>query len=77
MNKQQYRQTVPNDRETMSILLTMQLELHDGIDWLTARAHPQQRHDVAVCEALHHPDLTEEVQLFTQQRKHPNSHIHL
>ena len=55
----------------------MQLELHDGIDWLTARAHPQQRHDVAVCESLHHPNLTEEVQLFTQQRKHPNSHIHL
>ena len=48
--------------------VSVEHELHDGVDWLVARADAEQLDDVAVVEALHHVRLGEEVDLLLHRR---------
>lgn len=61
-------------------LLTIQHELHDGIDRLILGAHPQQFDNVLMFEPLHDLCLTQEIQLLLHcganlQRLHCYSHL--
>ena len=48
--------------------ISIEHELHDGVDGLVAGAHAEQLDDVAVVEPLHHVGLAQEVDLLLHRR---------
>ena len=58
--------TVPGQEVRLEV--SVEHELHDGVDGLVARADAEQLDDVAVVEALHHVSLAQEVDLLLHRR---------
>ena len=54
--------------QEVGLEISVEHELHDGVDGLVARADAEQLDDVAVVEALHHVRLREEVDLLLHRR---------
>ena len=46
--------------------ITVQHELHDGVNGLVSRADPQQLDDVLVIEPLHHLGFAQEIYFFLE-----------